>query len=151
MGTGLAHQFGDLMSRLWPLNGQQGQLWTLLQLHVIALKLSLHPGQILIAGGGVDDQPITARHQVDDHVVDHAALLVEHGAVQGATGGVQSFDIVGQQILQPLLGLKPGDVDHGHMRDIKNPTVAAHLMVLLNLRAVMQRHIPTAKIDHLRA
>jgi hypothetical protein len=34
---------------------------------------------------------------------------------------------------------------------IENPAIAAHLMVFLDLRAVMQRHIPTAKIDHLRA
>jgi len=34
---------------------------------------------------------------------------------------------------------------------IKHPAVASHLMVLFNLRAVVQRHIPTAKIDHFRA
>jgi hypothetical protein len=34
---------------------------------------------------------------------------------------------------------------------IEHTAIAAHLMVFLDLRAVMQRHIPTAKIDHLRA
>jgi hypothetical protein len=64
---------------------------------------------------------------------------------------VQSVNIIGQQMLEPFLGLGACDIDHGHMGYIEHPAVASHLMVLLNLRAVVQRHIPTAKIDHFRA
>ncbi|MNL90118.1 hypothetical protein D3C87_2209180 [compost metagenome] len=52
---------------------------------------------------------------------------------------------------EPGLGLAAGNVDDRHVRDIEDPAVAAHLMVLLDLRAVMQWHVPTAKVDHLRA
>jgi hypothetical protein len=34
---------------------------------------------------------------------------------------------------------------------IKDTAIAAHLVVFLDLRSIMQRHVPTAKIDHLRA
>ena len=83
--------------------------------------------------------------------IDDAAALVEHGAVQGTAVAVQALDIIGQQILEPGLGLWAADIDHGHMGNIEHPAIAAHLMVLLDLRAVMQGHVPTAKIDHLRA
>ncbi|MNH96095.1 hypothetical protein D3C73_487570 [compost metagenome] len=64
---------------------------------------------------------------------------------------MQTFDIIGQQMLEPGLGLGAADVDHGHVGYIENTAIAAHLVVFLDLRSVMQRHIPTAKIDHLRA
>jgi hypothetical protein len=54
-------------------------------------------------------------------------------------------------MLKPGLGLRAADVNYGHVGYIKDPAIASHLMVLFDLRAVMQRHIPTAKIDHLRA
>ncbi|MNI84466.1 hypothetical protein D3C73_1413730 [compost metagenome] len=56
----------------------------------------MHPGHVLIAGGGVDHQAITLIETVDDHVVDNPALLVEHGAVQRTAWAVQAFDIIGQ-------------------------------------------------------
>ncbi|MNI54196.1 hypothetical protein D3C73_1090830 [compost metagenome] len=149
--AGLGDQFADLVPGVGPLDGQHRQLRALVQLHVIAVEVGLHPRQILITGRRVDHQAIAVIEAVDDHVVDDAAVLVEHGAVQGAAGAVQAFDVVGQQMLEPGLGLCAADIDHGHVGDIKNPAIAAHLMVLLDLRAVMQRHVPTAKIDHLRA
>jgi len=63
------------------LNGEHGQFGPLAELGLIAAEPSLHPGHVLVTGGGVDHQPVTALGTVDDHVVHHAALLVEHGAV----------------------------------------------------------------------
>ncbi|MNQ80740.1 hypothetical protein D3C85_957330 [compost metagenome] len=139
------------MPGLRTLDGQHRQFRSLLQLHVEAAAVGLHPGQVLVPGRGVDDQPVAVFGEVDEHVVDHPALLIEHRAVQGLCRFLQALDIVGQQMPEPGLGLAAGNVDDRHVRDIEDPAVAAHLMVLLDLRAVMQGHVPTAKVDHLRA
>jgi len=151
LAAGLGHQFGDLVPGVGALDRQHRQLRALVQLHVVAGEPSLHPGHVLITGGGIDHQAITGLDAIDDHVVDHPAVLVEHRAVQGATRSVEALDIIGQQMAQPSLGLAAGDIDHGHVRDIEHTAVTSYLMVLLDLRTVMQWHIPTAKIDHLRA
>ncbi len=150
-GAGLGDQFGNLVPGLRALDGEHRQLGALVQLHVVGAELGVHPGQILIAGRGVEHQPVSVVEAVDDHVVDDATALIEHGAVQRPAGAVQTFDVVGQQMLEPGLGLGAGDIDHGHMGNIEHPAIAAHFVVLLDLRAVMQWHVPTAKIDHLRA
>jgi hypothetical protein len=50
-----------------------------------------------------------------------------------AARAVQAFDVVGQQMLEPGLGLGAVDIDHGHVGYIENTTIAAHLMVFLDL------------------
>src|SRR5690606_23304214 len=35
-----------------------------------------------------------------------------------------------------------------HVRDVEHAGVAAHLVVLLHLRAVVQRHVPAAEVHH---
>ena len=46
-------------------------------------RLRGDPGQVLVAGGGVDHDPEEVLGQeIDDQVVDHAALLVEHARVE---------------------------------------------------------------------
>ena len=149
--TGLGDQFCNLVPGLWALNRQHRQLGALVQLHLELTELRLHPDHVLITGSGVDHQPVTRLGAIDNHVVVHPAALIEHGAVQRTAGAVQTLDIIGQQMLKPGLGLGATDVNHGHVGYIENPAITSHLMVLFDLRAVMQRHIPTAKIDHLRA
>jgi hypothetical protein len=41
-------------------------------------------------------------------------------------------------------------VDHAHVRDVEHARVATHGVVLVDLRAVVQRHVPAAEIDHAR-
>src|SRR5690606_42012056 len=41
--------------------------------------------------------------------------------------------------------------DRGHVRDIEHAGISAHLVVLLDLGAVVDRHVPAAEIDHLAA
>ncbi|MCY1528743.1 hypothetical protein D9M68_638600 [compost metagenome] len=62
---------------------------------------------------------------------------------------MQAFDIIRQQVLQIGFGLTAADVDHGHMGNVEDSAIATHLMVFLDLRAIVQRHIPAAEVDHL--
>src|SRR3546814_5635830 len=38
-----------------------------------------------------------------------------------------------------------------YVRDVEHAGIAAHLVVLLDLRTVVERHVPAAEVDHLRA
>ena len=40
------------------------------------------------------------------------------------------------------------DIDHAHVRHIEDAGVAPHRMVLLDLRAVVDGHVPAAEVDH---
>ena len=42
------------------------------------------------------------------------------------------------------------DVDRAHAREVKHAGVAAHRVMFLELRAVVQRRVPTAEIDDAR-
>ncbi|MCY1394715.1 hypothetical protein D9M68_459440 [compost metagenome] len=144
-----AHQLGHLGTGAGALDGQHGQVGAFVDPHVEALAAGLHPGQVLVAGGGIDHQAIAAAGEVDDQVVDHPAPLIEHGAVERLAGGLQTLDVVGQQVLEPGLGLGTGNVHHGHVGDVEDAAIATHLVVLLHLGTVVQRHVPAAEIDHL--
>ena len=147
-GAGRTHQFGSLVTCLRPLNRQHGQFGAFLQVHVEINALQEHPGQVLVAGGGIHHHTVTKVGEVDDQVIHHAALLVEHAAVQRLTDVLQALDVIGQQVLQIALGLMAADIHNGHVRHIKHPALAAHLMVFLDLRTIVQRHVPTAEVDH---
>ncbi|MNM64643.1 hypothetical protein D3C81_760500 [compost metagenome] len=146
-----SHQFSDLFPCVRALDGQDGQFRAFAEFDFETDLAGLQPGHVLVAGRSVDHQAVTVFTTVDDHIVDDSALLVEHGAVQGLAGSAKAVDIVGQHMLQPRAGLDATDIDHGHVGYIEYAAGLAHLMVLLDLRSVMQRHIPTAKIDHLGA
>ena len=44
-----------------------------------------------------------------------------------------------------------GEIDDRHVRHVEHAGGAAHRVVLFDLRTVVQRHFPTAEIDHPRA
>jgi hypothetical protein len=88
---------------------------------------------------------------VDDEVVDHAAGEVEHAGVEAAAGGVQTRNVVGQQAAKEGHGVCTGHVHRQHVGDVEHPGGPTHPVVLLHLRAVVQRHVPAAEIGHARA
>ncbi|KAG0751064.1 hypothetical protein G6F24_014676 [Rhizopus arrhizus] len=88
---------------------------------------------------------------VDDQVVDDAAARIQHARVQGLARHLQLVHRVGQQAAQERLDLVTAKVDHGHVADVEHTRLAAHQMVLVELRAVVDGHVPTPEIDHLGA
>jgi hypothetical protein len=106
--------------------------------------------EVLLGGAGVDDQaePVFV-DEVDDQVVDHAALRVQHARVQGLAGGLQLVDVVGQQAAQEGAHVGALEVDHAHVRHVEHAGVGTNRIVLFDLGTVVDRHVPAAKVDHL--
>ena len=59
--------------------------------------------------------------------------------------------VIGQQMIQHRLGIRPRDEHFAHVADVEQPDPLAHRGVFLQDAAVHHRHLPTAKRDHLRA
>jgi hypothetical protein len=94
----------------------------------------------------------TTRYFVgDDQVVDDAALGIQHARVEGFARQAQLGDVVGDQLAQPGLGVAALHVDRPHVRDIEHTGIAADDVMLLQLRTVVDGHVPAGEIDHLGA
>src|SRR3546814_19260694 len=74
------------------------QIRTLANLDIERRGLPFDPRHVLVAGGRVDHDPEPVVGKVvDDQVVDHPALLVEHAGVQRLARLLQLVDRVGDQ------------------------------------------------------
>ena len=107
------------------------------------------PREVLLRGRGVhhDAKPRFAE-EVHDEVVEHVAGGVEQARVERLAGLLQLVDVVGQGPAQEIAGRRALDVEHAHVRHVEHAGIAPHGVMLVDLRAVVQRHVPAAEIDH---
>ena len=123
--------------------------WVMVTSSFHSASLGLHPGQILLGGAGIDDDAeARVGQEIDDQVVDDAAGLVEHGRVERLAGNRELGDIVGDQAGQEGAAVRSDDIDRAHVRYVEHAAVVADRVVLLDLRTVVDRHVPAAEIDH---
>ena len=110
------------------------------------------PGDVLLCGGGVDDEakPVLAQ-KIDDEIVEHAAVVPEQARVERLAGNGKLVDVVRERVAQEIAYVSAAKIDREHVRHVEHAGIAAHRMVLLELRAVGHRHVPSAEVDHLRA
>ena len=141
-----------LRPRIRPLHRDHRKVGALADQHVEGLCLGGDPGQVLVARRCIDHgaEEILGE-EIDDQVIDHAAFGIQHARVQRLAGYLELVDVVGQQMAQELARARPVHVDNGHVRNVEHAGVAAHGMMLLDLRTVVERHVPAAEIDHLGA
>jgi hypothetical protein len=149
-GIRAEHEF-QLRQRFRSLNRQHRQIVAFAPSRAEAFGDGRDPGQILVAGGGVQHQPVADfAPVVDDQVVNHAACFVQHAGIE-RLAGIQAGDIVGQQMAQQCAGRRGvGEIHDRHVRHVEQAGGAAHPMVFVELRTVVQRHIPAAEIHQLR-
>ena len=123
-----------------------------LQLRRALVAQSLQPREVLVGGAGIDDQaePIF-RKEVDDQVVEHPAVLLQQARVERLSPHFQLVDIVRQRVAQEIARARPAQIDREHVRNIEHARIAAHSVVLVDLRTVADGHVPPAEIDHLGA
>ena len=110
--------------------------------------MGAHPGEVRRARAGVHHHAIPGIVEpIHDQVIEHAALLVQHAAVQRLTGRAQLCHVVGEQPLEQGAHACALEVDDPHVRDIEHAGGAAHRVVLADLRAVLHRHVPAGEVD----
>ena len=110
------------------------------------------PRDVLVRRSRVDDEPeeIVAE-EIDDEVVEHRAVGLEQARIERLAGHLQLVDVVGEHVAQERARALAFDVDDAHVRDVEHARVAAHRAVLVDLGAVVDRHVPAAEIHHARA
>ena len=150
LGAGTAEQPGHQAAGLGALDGKHGQVGPLADIHGKSARVFFHPRQVGLAGGAIYHQTVVIVPLVGDQVIDDAAAVIEHGTVQGTARG-DAVHVVGQQVAQKVPRTGPGNIHHRHMGDVEYAGVLAHRVVLLDLGAIVDRHVPAAKVDHLAA
>src|SRR5690606_16063617 len=104
---------------------EQSQIAPRPDLHVVRLGLLLDPGQIAVGSAGIYHQPIgAAAASVDKQIIEHAAALVEHAAIEGGAIGGKLGSIVGEQPAQEGEALRSVEIDGQHMGDVEDTAVA---------------------------
>ena len=110
--------------------------------------------QIFGAGGGIGHNAVGGFFfigAIHNQVVHHAAVVVEHGGIEGFADKREFGHIVGKQLLQPGFGLSAGDVGNQHVRHVKHAGIGAHGFVFGDLRTVVDRQHPAGEIHQLAA
>ena len=79
------------------------------------------------------------------------AVGLEQARIQRLARDMQLVDVVGEHVAQEVARAGALEVDDAHVRDVEHAGVAAHRVVLVDLRAVVHRHVPAAEVDHARA
>ena len=60
----------------------------------------------------------------------------------------EALDVVRQQAIQPRLCARASREKLAHVRDIEDTQAGAHRVVFVDLRTVIDGHVPAAEIDH---
>ena len=112
--------------------------------------LRLDVREILLAIGSVDaDEVMSIGELVDDNVIHEGALLGEQGGVlrlpHRETGGIVAGDLLHQ-----VQRLRPANLNFPHVAYVEQARRRAHGQMLGDDAAVLHRHVPAGKVDHLR-
>jgi hypothetical protein len=92
--------------------------------------------------------PVVAQ-LVHDYVVDKGSIRIQHRRVMG----LAHLQLRGVVHAQPLHGSQrsgPAKLDVSHVRDVEEADAGAHGHVLGDQAGVLDWHIPSAEVDHLR-
>ena len=113
--------------------------------YVEALHLLLHPLNVLVDVGGVNDkEEIVVAHLIDEEVINGAAVGIEHHAVEYlAVGG--TGHVVGEDVLHVALCVGACDAHLAHVRDVEDSAVLAHGIVFIGDVGVLDGHDESAE------
>ena len=138
-----------LGARVRSLHGDHRQIGARLDVDFERRRPALQPGGVLVARAGVhDDAEVLCVAEVGDQVVDDAAALVEHAAVERLARIFELRDVVREQVAQVVARTRAADVGDEHVRHVEHAGIAPHGVMLFDLRAVVDRHVPAAEVHH---
>jgi len=103
-------------------------------LHRKPTCLLLDPGNILVRGCRIDDHTIPViLHEIDDKIIDHAAILPEHAGIQCLARLFQPGYIIRQKLAQESLAIVTPQIDDHHMTNIEHTGILTYRMMLFDL------------------
>ena len=107
------------------------------------------PRDVFLGRAGVhDDAVVVIGEVIDDQVIDHAAFRIQQARIQRLAGNGEFVDVVGDRVLEELARFVAGEIDDAHVRHVEHAGVGAHRVVFVDLRTVIDGHVPAAEIDH---
>ena len=62
--------------------------------------------------------------------------------------GCELRDVVRQQVVEQTAGVVPAELDSPHVGDVEQPGSVTDGLMLVDDRAVLDRHLPAGKVDH---
>jgi hypothetical protein len=77
-------------------------------------------------------------------------LFIEHAGVKRLAGSVSLATSLASRPRSQRVASGASEVEGEHVRDVEHAGIAAHGVVLLDLRAVVDRHVPAGEVDHAR-
>ena len=141
-------QCGGLAPRIGALHRNHRHVLALDHRHVEIDGMLGNPRQVLVTRSGVHDHAIPrVGHEIDDQIVDHAAAGQQHAGIQRLADSFEAAHVVRQEEPQEFPDTSAGQVHDGHVRHIEYAGIAAHRVVLFDLRTIVQRHVPAAEVD----
>ena len=113
--------------------------------------LLFNPREVFLDVPGVDNQHVAIFSQViNKQVINRVAVgQAELGIERLAYG--ETGDIIGDEILQESERARSFGLKFAHVTDVEEACAGAYSFVLLQDTAILDRHLPAAKLDHLRA
>jgi hypothetical protein len=111
----------------------------------------LRPGEVLRSVRSVDDEEVVVLGSaVDEQVVyERPAVRQKRGVLNSPVRELRH--VVRGDSLERREGLRPGDLELAHVRDIKETDALANRAMFLENAGVLHRHLPAAEVDQTRA
>ncbi len=106
------------------------------------------PGLVLALRGGVHHEPVAVfAPTVGDEIVEDPSVLREETTVKRPAVALDPCHVVGEEATEKGCRAGPLEIENAHVRDVEKAGRPADLVVFLDLRAVVERHLVTAEID----
>ncbi len=145
---GLREQAPDELGGARPLDGDDGDVGARGDLGAAGVGGADGVGD-LGPVGGVGDQQVAVGLPVHDQVVDDRALVGQAEGVLGGARGGQAVQVVGEGVLEGVVGAVAADLDLAEVGEVEDPDRGAHRPVLGQGALVLDRHVPAGEGAHL--
>ena len=111
----------------------------------------LQPGEIFVRAGGVhDEQKFLFFDTINDQIIDDSAALVQQKSVLPGAD-IELVDVVCEHGVEPFARAASFDDQLAHVRNVENPDIVSHGLMLLDDARVLHGHEPSRERHNFRA
>ena len=114
-------------------------------------EMSLQPAEIFVRACRVhDEQKFLLVDAINDQVVDDSAAFVQQKRVLPGAD-IELVDVVCEHRVEPCARVASFDNELPHVRNVENPNIVTHSLMLLDDARVLHRHEPSRERHNFRA